>query len=114
MVTDRGPPGAEAGANPPPTTAPTEAAGAAIAPTEGVATGEGGRTAARAGRGVGSLGHVKQTTAAQDASKTMRKRGGIGNGFLRYSQKKILQARAQKRAGVRGRPPFRGEPRGAA
>ncbi len=108
MATGRGPP--EAGAKPPPTTAPADALGAPST-TEGIATAGAGRTAAGAGCGARSRGHVKQTTAAPDASKTMRKRGGIGQGLLRYVQNKILQAWAQKRADIRRRPPFRGQPK---
>jgi hypothetical protein len=46
----------------------------------------------RARLGARSVGHVKKTAAAQDATKTMKKRRGIGNILLRYNQKKTLQA----------------------
>ncbi len=99
----------------PPTTEPAAlAAGASSAAAARTNAGGATRVADRARLGARSLGQVKQTTAAQEANKTMKNRRGIGFILLRYNQKKTLQASAQKRAAIRRRPPFRGKRRGSA
>jgi len=110
-VTARGP--TEAGANPPPTTAPAEAddSGASSTATDGTTTAGVTRVAGRSPLGAGALGQVRKATAVPDANKIMKKRNGMGNVLLRYNQKKFLQASAQKRAGVQRRPPFQGTER---
>jgi hypothetical protein len=77
----------------PPTTEPAaDAAGTSSA--SAARTNAGGATGAagRARLGARSVGQVKKTTAAQEATKTMKNRRGIGFILLRYNQKKNLQA----------------------